>query len=126
MRFPSFDYRQWYQTEISTLEEIRTTFLNLETNNERYFRGMPNYDFICISTFYRNYITSKNLDWEETDVGFNSKVDLPKINLAEYSKLSFAILDDFYDNLLLQGSNELNLNVIAYLAQHYHGKIIIN
>ncbi|WP_064608108.1 FRG domain-containing protein [Photobacterium sp. J15] len=117
--FPSFDYRQWYQTDVTTLGQVEKLFLDVEPDDELYFRGMANYDFVCISTFYRYFINSRQLKWSEKDVGFKSMVLLPEIDMEEYKSLSFRILDDFYDNLLTQGSKELSLDTIAYLAQHY-------
>ncbi|WP_146041088.1 FRG domain-containing protein, partial [Vibrio vulnificus] len=64
-------------------------------------------------------ISNHDLNWSEVDVGFNSKVLLPEIDLEEYKKQSFQILDDFYDNLRTLGSQELSFESIAYLAQHY-------
>ncbi|WP_105055910.1 FRG domain-containing protein [Aliivibrio sifiae] len=55
----------------------------------------------------------------DVDVGFNSMVSLPNIDMDEYKSLSFQILDDFYDNLLNLGSKEVPFETVAYLAQHY-------
>ncbi|MEH6463071.1 MAG: FRG domain-containing protein [Shewanella psychromarinicola] len=117
--FPSFDYRQWYQTEVNTLEEVNKLIIEKESSGEMFYRGMANYDFVCVSTFYRYFITSRKLSWSEQEVGYNSKVLLPEIDMVEYKALSLHILDDFYDNLITLGSKELPLNSIAYLAQHY-------
>lgn len=117
--FPSFDFRQWYQTNVTTLCQVEKLFLGDQSENELYFRGMGNYDFVCISTFYRYFINSRQLNWVEKDVGYNSMVLLPEIDNDEYKSLSFQILDEFYNNLRAMGSTELSLDTIAYLAQHY-------
>ncbi|HFQ5452854.1 TPA: FRG domain-containing protein, partial [Vibrio vulnificus] len=119
MQFPTFDFRQWYQTDLTTIEQVEDVFFNKEVDGELFFRGMANYDFVCISTFYRYFISHHDLNWSEVDVGFNSKVLLPEIDLEEYKKQSFQILDVFYDNLRTLGSQELSFESIAYLAQHY-------
>lgn len=119
MQFPTFDYRQWYQTDLNTIEQVEDIFFNQEVNGELFFRGMANYEFVCISTFYRYFISSRDLNWSEVDVGYNSMVQLPEIDLEEYKTLSFQILDDFYGNLRTLGSQELSFETIAYLAQHY-------
>ncbi|MBT1443421.1 FRG domain-containing protein [Shewanella sp. JM162201] len=119
MQFPTFDFRQWYQTELTTIEQIEEAFFNKKVDGELFFRGMPNYDFVCISSFYRYFISCRVLNWSEVDVGFNSKVLLPEIDLDEYKRLSFQILDVFYDNLRKLGSQELSFETVAYLAQHY-------
>ncbi|MCK8124474.1 FRG domain-containing protein [Pseudoalteromonas sp. 2CM39R] len=119
MNFPTFDYRAWYKTDVDSLEQIEALFFNENPHNDIYYRGMANYDFICISTFYRYYINSRRLDWREVDVGFNAMVNLPEIDENEYKNLSFSILDDFYTNMLDLGSVEISYESIAYLAQHY-------
>ncbi|QUM75522.1 FRG domain-containing protein [Moritella sp. 24] len=116
---PTFDYRQWYQTEINSMDELNKMLFDVDFNEDRYYRGMSNYDFVCISTLYRYFINSRNLLWSKQEVGFNTQIMLPEFDLQDYSDLSFKILDVFYDNLLTLGSKELNLNSIAYLAQHY-------
>ncbi|MEZ9187029.1 FRG domain-containing protein [Vibrio splendidus] len=119
MKLPTFNYREWYKTDIDSMEQVEKLFLEEKTNNEFYYRGMADYDFVCISTFYRYFINSRMHPWHEVDVGFKSMVELPKIDLDEYKTLSFNILDDFYDHLKALGSQELSFESIAYLAQHY-------
>lgn len=119
MKFPTFDYRAWYKTDVDSMEQVEALFFNEKPYKDFYYRGMANYDFICISTFYRYFINSRKLDWREVDVGFNSMVELPEIDVDEYKNLSFSILDDFYSNLLFLGSKEISYESVAYLAQHY-------
>ncbi|WP_063660629.1 FRG domain-containing protein [Aliivibrio fischeri] len=119
MQYPTFDFRQWYQTDLDTMEQVERFLLNKQPDGELFYRGMANYEFVCISTFYRYFISSRELIWSDVDVGFNSMVSLPNIDMDEYKSLSFQILDDFYDNLLNLGSKELPFETVAYLAQHY-------
>ncbi|WP_022942786.1 FRG domain-containing protein [Psychromonas hadalis] len=119
MLFPTFDYREWYKTDVTSMEQVEKLFFQESLSNNFYYRGMANYDFVCISTFYRYFITSRKLNWSKVDVGFNSMVELPEIDMEEYKSLSFHILDDFYDNLLTLGSQEISFESVAYLAQHY-------
>jgi hypothetical protein len=120
LKLPSFEYRRWYQEDINTLDELNQKVLSSQIEGDIYYRGMADYNFICISTFYRHYLLSNpSLKWVDTDVGFKTKISLPEINENEYRKFSLDILDDFYKNLLALGSKKLSYNTIAYLAQHY-------
>lgn len=118
--FPSFDYRQWYQTDINNINEVRKHFLDFKINDNQYFRGMADYNFICISTFYRYYVANNpDLDWKEYELDVARKISLPIIDTEVYKNLSFAILDEFENNLLKLGGTKLSFNSIIYLAQHY-------
>lgn len=86
--FPTFEYRQWYQTEINSIDELRKMLFDIDINDDRFYRGMPNYDFVCISTFYRYFIESRDLTWSEQEVGFNTQIMLPEFDLQDYSDLS--------------------------------------
>lgn len=120
MDFPNFEHRKWYQEDINTLDDLNRKVLKSPIANDVYYRGMADYSFICISTFYRHYLLKNpNLKWVDTNVGFKTIIPLPEINEEEYRQLSIDILDDFYQNMLELGSKELSFNSIAYLAQHY-------
>jgi len=119
-KLPNFEYRQWYETSISSIDDIDKYFFKREISDNNYFRGMNRYEYICISSFYRFFLSNnKNLKWENTEIGFNTKISLPKIDTEEYKNLSYEILDSFEQNLLKLGSQKLTQNTIIYLAQHY-------
>ncbi len=120
LKLPSFDYRQWYETEINTLEDVEKLFFHSEFKNGLYFRGMSKYEYICISTFYRHYLSIKpNIEWKESKIGYSKKILLPQINKEEYKRYSFEIIDEFKNHLIANGLNIINTNSIIYLAQHY-------
>jgi len=59
------------------------------------------------------------MEWHDTKLGFGKVVSLPKIDIQEYRKLSFGILEEFEKNLTQNGLGGLALESIMYLAQHY-------
>ncbi|PQJ84452.1 hypothetical protein [Aliivibrio sifiae] len=61
MQYPTFDFRQWYQTDLDTMEQVERFLLNKQPDGELFYRGMANYEFVCISTFYRYFISSREL-----------------------------------------------------------------
>ena len=119
-KLPEFGFRQFYQIEINTMEEVDKLLLSRDIEESFYFRGMSRYKYICTSTFYRDYL-NKNplLPWEDVDIGFGKKVSLPVIDQKTYVKSSFDILDKFEVELTNLGITDLSLNSIIYLAQHY-------
>lgn len=120
IKLPEFEYRQFYQIKINTMEEVEKFLLSRKIEESFYFRGMSRYKYICTSTFYRDYL-SKNiqLPWKDTDIGFGKKISLPIIDQKTYVKSSFDILDKFEGELIKLGITDLNQNSIIYLAQHY-------
>ncbi|CAH6878166.1 FRG domain-containing protein [Vibrio chagasii] len=118
---PSFPHRKWYEQRINTMDELEQYVLNAQFPEEAYFRGMPNSDFICISSFYRQYLLNNkdSLKWQYQQVGHGVTMSLPKIDKSKYKEHSFEILDYFYTCLRELGSKELSFNSITYLAQHY-------
>lgn len=120
MRLPSFEYRKWYEVELNCIESVRKRLIEQNNENKYCYRGMADYNFICISTFYRHYLSKyPNLEWVKTDVGFESNVFLPQINKNLYKAEAIDILDVFNEKLDELGSKKLSLNSVAYLAQHY-------
>jgi hypothetical protein len=81
-KLPTFEYREWYEISITTIDEINQYFLKRKINDNNYFRGMNKYEYICISSFYRYFLLeNKDLKWEDTEIGFNRKILLSKIAL---------------------------------------------
>ncbi|BBM63469.1 hypothetical protein VA249_01150 [Vibrio alfacsensis] len=119
--FPTFPHRKWYEQRIDTMEELEQHVLNAHFPEDAYFRGMPSADFICISSFYRQYLQDNkdSLNWSEQQVGIGVTMSLPEVGKQQYKESSFEILDYFYKCLRELGSKELSFNSIAYLAQHY-------
>lgn len=119
-KIPAFHYRQTYQTEINSLDDVKELFFSSKPKDGLYFRGMGRYEYICISTFYRYYLSLyPDIKWHDVKLGFGKVVPLPKIDIQEYRKLSFDILDEFEKHLAQNELDDLEFESIIYLAQHY-------
>ena len=119
-KLPSFHYLQTYQTDLNTLEKVVDIFFNSKFKDGLYFRGMARYEYICISTFYRYYVSLyPDIQWHDVKLGFGKVVSLPKIDMQKYRELSFDILDEFEKNLAQNGIDDLEFESIIYFAQHY-------
>ena len=120
MKLPSFDYRKWYEKEINTIEDIEKYLLNSQFKNGLYFRGMSKYEYICISSYYRYYLSKySDTKWEMTTIGYGDELSLPKIDKELYKKHSFEILDTFKGFLTSYGVRNLEFSSLMYLTQHY-------
>ncbi|MBW8185094.1 FRG domain-containing protein [Shewanella nanhaiensis] len=121
MRFPNFDYRVRWEVPITTEEQLQALFnKKLETNI--FYRGMPNKEFIALTSFYRHYLNKYSPPYEEIGISSNGhlKVNFPKIIKNDYINESFDIIDEFVTQLKRRGvSVDLPLHTILGLAQHY-------
>ena len=68
-----------------------------------------------------NYFLSvyPDIEWKTKAVSNGKKLILPDIDIQTYKRLSFGIIDEFYDNLIDEGFEAQSLESSIYLAQHY-------
>jgi|SaaInl8_200m_RNA_FD_contig_81_535680_length_2515_multi_4_in_0_out_0_3 hypothetical protein len=103
LKLPSFHYRQAYETKINSIRDIRKLFFD-DPVTDLYYRGMSKYEYICVSSFYRYYLSKySNIKWEEATIAYGKSLKLPVIDSEDYIKLSFEIIDDFKENLAQNG-----------------------
>ena len=119
MKLSSSPERAWYEKKINTLNEVKHLLIRQMATNKLYYRGMSQYEFNCVSTYYRFYCSVNNLNWKTNNICFNTQINLPDIDSEEYLKKSFEILDDFSGNLKELGAQSISNNSLLYLAQHY-------
>jgi len=76
-QFPLFNYRQTYQTELNTLEEVIEQLFNFKFKDGFCFTGMGKYEYICISTFYSYYLSLyPDIEWHDVELDFGKIVYL--------------------------------------------------
>lgn len=120
IKLPSFQYRQAYEIKVDSIDDVNRLLFDIDIKDNIYYRGMTNYDHICISTFYRYYLSlNPDIEWKETEIAYGKSIKLPAIDSEDYSRVSFDILDEFEKNLFDSGIKEQSLNSVIYLAQHY-------
>lgn len=121
MTFPDFAYRVRWEEKIEQKEQLQLLFDRVK-QPDFFYRGMPNKNFIAITSFYRHYINKYSPAFIKQGISYNEhlKVTFPDIDEEHYITESFKIIDEFSHQLKRRGvSLELSLNTLIGLAQHY-------